>query len=72
MKAVVAERGQVTIPKTLREKLGIKSGTVLDFEIQNGTLIAVKADLRNPVDKLYGCLGKLNTDKIIEELRGKS
>ena len=27
MKAIVAERGQVTIPKALRDKLGIRPGT---------------------------------------------
>jgi AbrB family looped-hinge helix DNA binding protein len=32
--AVVAERGQVTIPKSLREKLGISPGTVLEFDIE--------------------------------------
>jgi AbrB family looped-hinge helix DNA binding protein len=31
MKAVVAERGQVTIPKVLRQKLGVKPETILDF-----------------------------------------
>ncbi len=42
MKATVAERGQVTIPKVLRKKLGIKSGTALDFREENGRLVAVK------------------------------
>ena len=49
MKAKVAERGQITIPKPLRERLGIKPGTVLDFDESEGRLIAVKAvsaDLR--------------------------
>jgi antitoxin PrlF len=32
MKAVVAERGQVTIPKRLRDRLGIRPGTVLEFQ----------------------------------------
>ena len=31
MKAKVADRGQVTIPKALRDRLGIRPGTVLDF-----------------------------------------
>ena len=31
MKAVVSEKGQVTIPKTLRDRLGIRPGQVLDF-----------------------------------------
>jgi antitoxin PrlF len=73
MKAVVAERGQITIPKALRLKLGIRPGTVLDFEIRDHHLVAVKADQKDPVEAVYGCLGtKLNTDKIIKDLRGKS
>lgn len=39
---VVAERGQVTIPKALRQTLGIGAGTVLEFAAENGRLIAVK------------------------------
>ena len=39
MKATVAERGQVTIPKELRDKLGIQAGTVLTFSAENGKLI---------------------------------
>ncbi len=42
MKAKVAERGQVTIPKRLRDKLGIAPGTVLEFQDQDGKLVAVK------------------------------
>lgn len=73
MKARVAERGQVTIPKTLRKKLGIKSGTVLDFEVKGSTLIAVKVVMHDPVSKVYGCLKKqVNTDEIIKELRGEN
>lgn len=72
MKAVVAERGQITIPKALRTKLGIKAGTILDFQIKKSTLVAVKVSKQNPVDAVYGCL-KLdqNTDSVINELRGK-
>ena len=36
MKARVAERGQVTIPKRLRERLGVKPGTVLEFSEEIG------------------------------------
>ena len=70
MKAVVAERGQVTIPKSLRDKLGIRSGTALEFSARNGTLIARKAET-DPVSKVFGCLGgKLDTDSFIRSLRG--
>lgn len=71
MKAKVAERGQVTIPQDLRKKLGIRSGTILDFKVNGHTLVAVKTENEDPITQVYGCLKKaINTDKIIFELRG--
>ena len=32
MKTVVSEKGQITIPKAVRDKLGIVAGTVVEFE----------------------------------------
>lgn len=72
MKATVSEKGQVTIPKALREKLGIRPGQVLDFSADDrGRLIATKASSRSALDELYGVLnlGK-TTDEIMRELRG--
>ena len=71
MKTIVSEKGQVTIPKRLRERLGIGPGTVLDFTEERGRLVAVKEATSDPVDALYGVLrtGK-TTDELIEELRG--
>ena len=72
MKAKVAERGQVTIPKALRERLGIRPGTVLDFEEDHGKLIAIKAATMDAVDQAYGKLGCGRRTKIVmQELRGK-
>ena len=72
MKAVVAERGQVTIPKPLRDKLGIRPGTELEFAAKNGTLVARKAET-DPVSRVFGCLGgPVNTDKFIRALRGNA
>ena len=72
MNATVAERGQVTIPKALRQRLGIGPRTVLDFTAENGRLIAVKATPADPVAKVMGCL-KLGqpTDRWIANLRGE-
>ena len=72
MKARVAERGQVTIPKRLRERLGIKPGTVLEFGEEQGRLIGVKSGATDPVAEVYGCLGrKIDTDSVIAMLRGR-
>jgi antitoxin PrlF len=71
LKAKVAERGQVTIPKTLRERLGIRPGCVLDFSEEQGRLVAVKAEALDGVDKVYGRLGRgRRTDSVMKELRG--
>jgi len=73
MQAKVAERGQVTIPKRLREKLGIGPGTVLDFEARAGELVAVKVQRRGPIDAVYGRLGSgRSTDELVRDLRDET
>lgn len=70
MKSVVLERGQVTIPKALRDKLGIRAGTTLEFSASNGSLVARKAET-DPVSSVFGCLGKrIDTDKFVRKIRG--
>ena len=72
MKARIAERGQVTIPKRLRKMLGLMPGTVLEFGEERGRLIAVKSGGTDPVSEVYGCLGKkIDIDAVIAELRGR-
>lgn len=73
MKARVAERGQVTIPKRLRDRLGVKPGTVLEFSEEQGRLIAVKVGGIDPVSEVLGCLGKrIKTDAVMTQLRGRN
>lgn len=70
MRATVAERGQVTIPKALRDRLGIRPGTALEFSTRDGLLVACKAPT-DPVSAVYGCLGTaLDTDALMLDLRG--
>ena len=71
MKSRVAERGQVTIPKALRDRLGVLPGTTLEFSEDHGRLVAVKSTPADPIAKVYGCLGrKFNTDAFMAEIRG--
>jgi AbrB family looped-hinge helix DNA binding protein len=71
MKATVSEKGQVTIPKALRDRLGIRAGEILEFEEQHGLLVARKAIARDPVDEVYGILDLSgSTDDLLSELRG--
>lgn len=71
MKATVSEKGQVTIPKRLRERLGIRAGETLEFEDEGGRLIATKSSDRDPVDEVFGILDlPSGTDAWMNELRG--
>ena len=72
MKTIVSEKGQVTIPKPLRVRLGIRSGQVLEAVEERGRLVmSKKAKPKDAIEKLYGIL-KLgrSTDAIMKELRG--
>ena len=72
MKTVVSEKGQVTIPKPLRVRLGIRKGQVLEVREERGRLVMSKQKPpRDAIDELYGIL-KLgrSTDEIMDELRG--
>ncbi len=71
MKSVVSEKGQVTIPKQLRDRLGIEPGQELDFTDEDGRLVARKVRDRDPVDAAYGILAVPGgTDAVLDELRG--
>ena len=71
MKTVVSEKGQVTIPKPLRDRLGIRAGQALDFRAEQGQLVATKITPQDAIESVYGIL-KLGrpTDEVLRSLRG--
>jgi AbrB family looped-hinge helix DNA binding protein len=70
-RAVVSEKGQVTIPKRLRDRMGIKPGQVLDFREERGRIVATKALAEDPVSTVYGTLAlDRSTDEVMADLRG--
>ena len=73
MKAKLSQKGQITIPKSCRDKLGLKTGTVLDFEAVDGVLIARKVQTEDVFAKWRG-RGKLpggaRVDDYLAETRG--
>ncbi|MBI2762944.1 MAG: AbrB/MazE/SpoVT family DNA-binding domain-containing protein [Chloroflexi bacterium] len=72
MKATVSEKGQVTIPKPLRRRLGIRPGSILEFDAEEGRLVARKASEQNPVDEVWGTLDLGEpVDEFIERIRGR-
>lgn len=72
MKTTVSEKGQITIPKRLRDRLGLRPGTILDFEEDRGRLVGRKLAAADALDELYGILTLPpgGTDAFIREIRG--
>ncbi len=71
MKTRVSERGQITIPKAIRERLGIRPGQVLEVREQDGAVVASKASIVDPLEAVTGIIETdCGTDDLIEEIRG--
>ncbi len=71
IKSTVSEKGQITVPKPLRERLGIRAGDQLDVSEEGGRLILRKAIASDPVAAVYGILGDREpTDDRMRALRG--
>ena len=71
MRSTVSEKGQITVPKRLRDQLGIRAGDQLELVEEEGRLVATKARSRDPVEAVYGLLSmKATTDETIRALRG--
>jgi len=72
MRTTVSEKGQITIPKAVRTKLGLRPGTVLEIEAERGRLVGRKASGRDIVDELYGSLPlDESVDDYLERARGR-
>jgi antitoxin PrlF len=71
MKSIVSEKGQITIPKAVRTKLGLRPGSVLELDAERGRLVGRKAGGRDIVDDVYGSLLMDEpVDDYIERARG--
>jgi AbrB family looped-hinge helix DNA binding protein len=74
MKALVTSKGQVTIPKELRDQFGIAPGVRVDFAAAADGIRLRKVVDRRKQRKVFGCLkteldGRSVTE-LLDELRG--
>jgi antitoxin PrlF len=73
MTAILSEKGQVTIPKEIRDNLGLRPGAVLDFAAVNGKLVAQKKIERDVFKKWRGRArlpGGIDVDEYLRRTRG--
>ncbi len=76
----ISERGQITIPKPLRDRFGMHHNVEVELTPSDGGLLIRKRPSgERPVDRIYGILSRPgadaypvdDTDAYIEEIRGR-
>lgn len=78
MATTVTSKGQVTIPKRVRDGLGLKAGSKVEIEMQPGRLATLKpagklrkSDYAKRIDSVRGTLKLgMSTDDYMKMLRG--
>jgi AbrB family looped-hinge helix DNA binding protein len=74
MEAIVAERGQITLPKAVRDALGLTKGSTLKVELEGGRIILRKSvdDAISRARGRFRLPDGVTTDDVIRELRGRA
>ena len=69
----VSERGQVTIPKTLRDEYGLNRNVEVEFvPTDEGLLLKKCVSRAHPLKRVFGMFeGLESTDDFIEAIRGR-
>ena len=69
----ISERGQITIPKKLRDRFGMNHNVEVELTpTRNGLLIRKRSTAQHPVERVYAILGNRgSTDDYLEEIRGR-
>ena len=62
--ATITSKGQITIPQEVRQRLGLKQGDKVAFEVENGlTVFKPYRDEANPFTAYAGALGSFETEE---------
>jgi antitoxin PrlF len=72
--AKITSKGQITLPKEVRKRLGIGPGDEIEFLEEDGRYLLKKKVKTSPFDQYMGFLQNQkgsDPDKIIRELRGE-
>jgi AbrB family looped-hinge helix DNA binding protein len=74
----IGERGQVTIPKDIRDRFGLNAETEVEFQVIDGSIVLKKAPKKLKLAQWKGrCarsfakLGYTSVDTFIDDVRGR-
>ena len=75
MEVTVAERGQITLPKAVRDALGLSKGSVLKVELEHGRIVLRKS-VDDAISRARGRFrldqGFESTDEAMRTIRGRA
>ena len=74
MEAIVAERGQITLPKAVRDALGLTKGTRLKVELDGGRNI-LRKNVDDAISRVRGRFkldGFASVDEALRAVRGRA
>lgn len=70
----LTSKGQMTVPKRVRDRLGLRPGDKVEVVEEDGSFRVTKLCPENPFAKWRGYLKEfagMNTDDLIEDWRGR-
>lgn len=74
MEATVAERGQITLPKAVRDALGLSKGSTLKVEL-DGARIILRKNVDDAISRARGRFKLpegVSSDDVMRDLRGRA
>ena len=74
MQATVAERGQITLPKAVRDALGLVKGSTLSVELDGGRIVLRKSvdDAISRARGRFKLAGFKAVDEAMRAIRGRA
>ena len=72
--AKLTSKGQLTLPREIREKLGVRPGDVLEFVEEDGEFYIRRRIVESPFDRYVGYLRDKTgeePDLLVEQMRGR-
>jgi antitoxin PrlF len=72
--STITSKSQITLPKEVRERMGLRPGDRIEFVEENGSYVLRKHLEGNPFEKWRGYLKHLagrTSDELVEEMRGE-
>jgi antitoxin PrlF len=71
MRATLTSKGQITIPKEIRDAMGLKAGSQVDFVQRDGVVYLLPDDPEARIRLFLGILSEPGrTDEVLADLRG--